>query len=60
MIWLVIKFADKITIVSNKPVKKLPNNDNQDVETTTHKKRCMSPEERQQVIDELRLVPKIF
>ena len=27
-----------------------------DVEKTTHKKRYISPEERQQVIDELRLV----
>ena len=33
-------------------------NDNQDVEITAHKKRCISPKERQQIIDELRLVPK--
>ena len=29
-----------------------------DVELTTHKKRYISPEERQQIINELRLVPK--
>ena len=28
------------------------------VEITTHKKRYISPEERQQIINELRLVPK--
>ena len=43
--------------------KDLPNNNNNnnnnnetDVEITTHKKRYISPEERQQIIDELRLV----
>ena len=30
----------------------------EDVEITTHKKRYVSPEERQQIIDEFRLVPK--
>ena len=30
----------------------------EDVELTTHKKRYMSPEEIQQIIDELRLMPK--
>ena len=30
----------------------------EDVELTTPKKRYISPEERQQIIDELRLVPK--
>ena len=34
------------------------NNDNEDVELTTHKKRYISPEERQQIINELTLVPK--
>ena len=29
-----------------------------EVELTTHKKRYISPEERQQIINELRLVPK--
>ena len=33
-------------------------NNNNDVELTTHKKRYISPEERQQIINELRLVPK--
>ena len=52
------KIADKITSISKKPVKELPNNDEteEDVEITTHKKRYISPEERQQIIDELRLV----
>ena len=40
-------------------IKKIPNNEaEEDVELTTHKKRYISPEERQQIIDELRLVPK--
>ena len=30
----------------------------EDAEITTHKKRYISPEERQQIIYELRLVPK--
>ena len=38
---------------------KLPNND-ENVEITTHKKRYVSPEERQQIIDELKLVPKNY
>ena len=56
------KIADKITNISKKPVKKLSNNDEteEDVEITTHKKRYISPEERQQNIDELRLVPKNY
>ena len=49
--------ADKITSVSKKSTKKLPTID-EDAELTTHKKRYISPEERQQIIDELRLVPK--
>ena len=51
------KIADKITSVSKKSTKKLPTID-EDAELTTHKKRYISPEERQQIIDELRLVPK--
>ena len=51
------KIADKITIVSKKTTKKLPTID-EDVELTTHKKRYISPEERQQIIDELKLIPK--
>ena len=57
------KIADKITSVSKKKsAKELHNNDEtkeeEDVEITTHKKRYISPEERQQIIDELRFVPK--
>ena len=51
------KIADKITSVSKKSTKKLPTID-EDVELTTHKKRYISPEERQQIITELRLIPK--
>ena len=57
------KIANKITNVSKKKsTKELHNNDEteEDVEITTHKKRYVSPEERQQIIDELRLVPKTF
>ena len=51
------KIADKITSVSKKSTQKLPIID-EDVELTTHEKRYVSPEERQQIIDELRLIPK--
>ena len=51
------KIADKITSASKNPSNN-NNNNNDDVELTTHKKRCISPEERQQIINELRLVPK--
>ena len=57
------KIADKITSVSKKKsAKELHNNDEaeEDAEITTHKKRYVSPEERQQIIDELRLVPKDY
>ena len=50
------RFADKMTSVSKKPDNN--NNNNEDVEVTAHKKRYISPEERQQIINELRLVPK--
>ena len=57
------KIVDKITSVSKKSIKKstkkLPTID-EDKELTTHKKRNISPEERQQIIDELRLVPKNY
>ena len=46
------KIANKITNASKK------SNNNEDVELTTHKKRQISPEERQQIINELRVVPK--
>ena len=49
------KIADKITSVSKK---KPNNNNNEDVELTTHKERYISPGERQQIFNELRLVPK--
>ena len=51
------KITDKITSVSKKFTKKLPTID-EDVELTSHKKRYISPEEREQIIDELRLIPK--
>ena len=50
------KIADKITSVSKKPNNN--NNNNEDVEITAHKKRYISPEDRQQITNELRLVPK--
>ena len=60
------KITDKITSVSKK--KSNNNNDNknnnsssnnnEDVELTTHKERYISTEERQQIINQLRLVPK--
>ena len=53
------KIADKITSISKKPVKELPIND-KDVEIITNKKRYISPEESQQLIDELRLVPRNY
>ena len=53
------EIAGKITSISKKLVKELPIND-EDVEITTHKKRYISPEEIQQIIDELRLVPRNY
>ena len=58
------KIVDKITSVSTelhpkKYTKELPNDETEvGVERATPKKRYISPEERQQIIDELRLVPK--
>ena len=51
---IVNKIADETTSISNKrSAKELPNNDEteEDVEITTHKKRYVSPEKRQQIID---------
>ena len=50
--------ADKITIVSKKSAKDLEKNETEeeDVKRATHKKRYISPEERQQIIDQLKLV----
>ena len=61
------KIADNITSVAKE--KSNNNNDNnnnnnnndgddENVELTSHKKRYISPEERQQIINELSLVPK--
>ena len=58
------KIADKITSVSKKNSNNNNNNNNsnnddeENVELTTHKKRYVSPEERRQIINELRFVPK--
>ena len=49
------KIADKITNVSEKKSNN-ENNDNDDVKLATLKKRYISPEDRQQIIEELRLV----
>ena len=50
------KIADKITSVSKKKSdKELHNNNYEDVEITTHKKRYISTEEREQIIEELRI-----
>ena len=65
------KIAYKITSVSKKSNKNNSNNNNnnnnnnnddddEDVKLTIHKKRYISPEERKQIIDELRLVPKTY
>ena len=55
------KIVDKITSLSKKkPAKELLNDGTkeEDAEITTHRKRYISPEERQKIIEELRLVPK--
>ena len=54
------EISDKITSVSKKKsTKELPNNETEeDVEIATPKKGYISPEERKQIIEELRLVPK--
>ena len=57
------KVADKIASVSKKkPDKELHNNDDEteDARIATSKKRYISPEERKQIIEELRLVPKKY
>ena len=57
------KIADKITSVSKKKsAKELPNDETEeeDVEIGTPMKKYISPEERKQIIDELRLVPKKY
>ena len=56
------KIADKVTSVSKKkPAIELHNSDEtkeENVEIATPKKRYISPKERQQIIDELRLAPQ--
>ena len=57
------KIADRITSISKKkPGKESYNNDDEteNVEIATPKKRYISPEERKQIIEELRLVPKKY
>ena len=65
------KIADKTTSVSTElhlkkksttdwHFKELPNDEAEDVEIDTPKKRCISPGERRQIIAELRLVPKKY
>ena len=57
------KIADKITSVSKRKfTKELHNNDEteEDLEIATPKKRYISPEEREQINEELRLVPKKY
>ena len=60
------KIADKVTSVSKKPSKELHNknhnnnNETEDVKIDTPKKRYISPEERKQIIEELRIIPKKY
>ena len=49
-----IKIADKITNVSKKSIK--PQNNEANDESEAPKERYISPEKRQQIIDELRLI----
>ena len=51
------KIANEITSISKKSTKNLYAID-EDSELSSRKKRYISPKERQQIIDELRLVPK--
>ena len=53
------KIADKIISVS-KNSNNNNNNNNEDVKLATYKKRYISPEERQKIINELRLVTKKY
>ena len=50
----------EITSVSKKKLAKELHNNDEDMEITTHKKRYISPEESQQIIDESTLVPKKY
>ena len=59
---IVNKIADKVTSVSKKTAEDLHNNETEeeDVKSTTPKERYISPEERQQNIDELMLTLKRY
>ena len=59
---IVNKIADKVTSVSKKTAEDLHNNEaeEEDVKSTTPKERYISPEERQQNIDELMLTLKRY
>ena len=50
------RIVDKIRSISTTPAKELHNNDEteEDVEIATHKKRYVSPEERQQIKNGIR------
>ena len=53
------EIADKLTSVSKKSTKELANHETEvNIERATPKKRDISPEERQETFDKLRLVPK--
>ena len=55
------KVADKISVSKKKSAKELPNDETEEgVERVTPKKKYISPEKRQQIIGELRLVPKKY
>ena len=58
------KIADKVTNISKKSNDNNDDDDDDDydggLQLTTHKKRYISPEERKQIIEELRLVPKTY
>ena len=59
---IINKIADKEASVSKNPNNNNNNNNNnnsnEDLEITAHKKRYISPEKRQKIINELRLLPK--
>ena len=53
----IFEIVDKITSVSKNSVKELPNDETKvDVEKASPKKRYISQEETQRIIDELRLI----
>ena len=54
------KSADKIKITSKSTKELRKDETKKDAEITTHKKRYISPKERQQIIDKLRLVTKNY